>query len=229
MTSYDRRAQVLAFTLAVLAGYVDASGFMAVGGFFVSFMSGNSTRMAIGLAQGSDSAGIAAGLICAFLFGVMVGALAGHVARGRRRSIVLALVAALLAAGAASSAAGAVGAAVTFMAMAMGAENNVFERNGEVSIGLTYMTGSLVKLGQRIVGGLLGTDRLGWLPYLYLWLSFVLGAVGGAAAYPHVGLSALWGAALVAALLALATWSANPGTLRQQAEVRQPDGTDLQG
>ncbi len=57
------------------------------------------------------------------------------------------------------------------MAMAMGAENIVFERNGEVSIGVTYMTGSLVKLGQRMVVALLGTDRLGWVPYLYLWLS----------------------------------------------------------
>lgn len=33
------------------------------------------------------------------------------------------------------------------MALAMGAENNVFERNGEVSIGVTYMTGSLVGSG----------------------------------------------------------------------------------
>ncbi len=88
----------------MLAGYVDASGFVALGGFFVSFMSGNSTRMAIGLAQGAGSAGIAAGLIGAFLFGVVLGALAGHAAQGRRRPVVLALVAALLAAGAASSA-----------------------------------------------------------------------------------------------------------------------------
>lgn len=30
-------------------GYVDAVGFMMTGGFFVSFMSGNSTRLAVGL------------------------------------------------------------------------------------------------------------------------------------------------------------------------------------
>jgi len=208
MTQQDGRAQALAFTLAVLAGYVDASGYIALGGFFVSFMSGNSTRMAIGLAQGSGSAGIAAGLIFAFLCGVILGALVGHAARNRRRPAVLALVAALLAAGAAASALGAMGAAVTFMALAMGAENNVFERNGEVSIGVTYMTGSLVKLGQRIVAALVGRDRFGWIPYLGLWTSFVVGAVGGAVSYPHLGLTALWGAAIVAALLALVTWRA---------------------
>ncbi|MBM0207194.1 DUF1275 family protein, partial [Micromonospora sp. STR1s_5] len=75
------------------------------------------------------------------------------------------------------------------MATAMGTLNNVFERNGEVSIALTYMTGSLVKLGQRLAAACLGRDRFGWLPYLGLWLSFVAGAIAAAAAYPIVGLT----------------------------------------
>ena len=32
--------------------------------------------------------------------------------------------------------------------LAMGALNNVFRRNGEVAIGITYMTGALVRFGQ---------------------------------------------------------------------------------
>ena len=43
-------------------------------------------------------------------------------------------------------------AAIAAMALAMGAENAVFEREGEVHIGLTYMTGTLVKFGQRLAG-----------------------------------------------------------------------------
>ena len=118
---------------------------------------------------------------------------------------MLALVAALLAACAGLSHAGQAEAAVVVMAVAMGVENNVFERDGEVSLGVTYMTGSLVKLGQRIAACLRGAGRFGWLPYLGLWLSFVAGVMSGAALYPHAAGDGLWGAALLAAGLAVAT------------------------
>ncbi|MDB5461515.1 MAG: hypothetical protein JWO72_3256, partial [Caulobacteraceae bacterium] len=62
------------------------------------------------------------------------------------------------------------------------------------------MTGTLVKLGQRITSALLGGDRLGWVPYLLLWLGLVLGAVAGAEAYQRLGLASLWFAAGAAAV-----------------------------
>ena len=66
MVTHDKQAQVLAVVLAALAGYIDAFGFIATGGFFVSFMSGNSTRMGIRIAQDS-----AMGLTAAMLIGVL--------------------------------------------------------------------------------------------------------------------------------------------------------------
>ena len=42
---------VLACALSALAGYVDGIGFIHLGGLFVSFMSGNSTRLGVSLAQ----------------------------------------------------------------------------------------------------------------------------------------------------------------------------------
>jgi uncharacterized membrane protein YoaK (UPF0700 family) len=203
MTSYTRHLQAFAAILSALAGFVDATGFLATGGFFVSFMSGNSTRLGIGAAQGLASGAIAGGLIAGFLAGVVAGALAGHFFGESRRSVVLGLVAVLLAAGAALGMAGALLGAMVCLVLAMGAMNNVFARNGEVSIGVTYMTGSLVKLGQRIAAALLGQDRFGWLSYLGLWLGFVAGVLGGALVYPKAGLASLWAAAGVAALLAL--------------------------
>lgn len=145
-------------------------------------------------------------MICCFLLGVIVGALLGHAAQDRRRSAVLIAVALLLVASAALSASASTPLIVAPMALAMGMINNVFERNGEVSIGVTYMTGSLVKLGQRIAAALLGGDRRSWVPYLVLWLSFVAGVVCGAFAYSRVGLSGLYGGAVIAAALALGTW-----------------------
>ncbi|WP_284943678.1 YoaK family protein [Acidisoma cladoniae] len=203
MTRYDRRMQLLAAGLAALAGYVDASGFIASGGFFVSFMSGNSTRMGIGVAQGVVSGALAAGIIAVFICGVVVGALAGQAAGTGRSFVVLALVAVVLGASAAAGALGVVPAAVALMAMAMGLVNNVFER--KVSVGLTYMTGSLVKLGQGIAGSLQGDSHAEWITYLLFWLSFVCGVLLGAVAYPHLGLRGLWGGALVAAVLAQVT------------------------
>lgn len=205
MTRYDRRVRVLAALLSGLAGYVDAIGFIHLGGVFVSFMSGNSTRLAVGLVQGSAQALVAAGVIGGFVLGVILGSLGGHFAGRHRRPVVLALVSGLLGAGAVFAGLGLQGPAIAAMVLAMGAENAVFARDGEVTIGLTYMTGTLVKLGQRLTGALLGGDRFGWAPYLLLWLGLLTGALAGAASYPVWGLGSLWIASAAGAALTLAT------------------------
>ena len=89
------------------------------------------------------------------------------------------------------------------MAAAMGAENSVFLRDGEVSIGLTYMTGTLVKFGQRLASAFMGGPRFAWAPYLMLWLGLIVGSVSGALTYAHFALSSIWFAAIAAAGLAL--------------------------
>jgi uncharacterized membrane protein YoaK (UPF0700 family) len=43
----SRRNVALACALSALAGYVDGIGLSHLGGLFVSFMSGNSTRMGV--------------------------------------------------------------------------------------------------------------------------------------------------------------------------------------
>lgn len=202
MTGYSRRVWVLAMCLSALAGFVDALGFIALGGFFVSFMSGNSTRASVALTLGSEDAWLAFGLIAVFVCGVIGGALVAARIRDRQRGVVLAFVAALLFIAALLHVLGAEKLAIAAMAFAMGAENSVFLRNGEVSIGLTYMTGTLVKMGQKIAQAATGGPRYEWLPYLTLWLGLMAGAIAGAALYPWLGLNALWIAAAWAAILA---------------------------
>jgi uncharacterized membrane protein YoaK (UPF0700 family) len=151
MKDYRRRDVALAIGLSGVAGYIDAIGFLKLGGFFVSFMSGNSTRLGVGAATGHwDMVRTALALIGLFVVGVVAGALVARQAGEGRRSVVLTFEAALLA-----TAAGLIGmgfdkAGVAAMVLAMGAENAVFQRNGDVGLGLTYMTGALVKAGQRI-------------------------------------------------------------------------------
>ncbi|WP_426029442.1 YoaK family protein [Caulobacter sp. DWP3-1-3b2] len=203
VTGYDFRVRTMAICLASLAGYIDALGFMELGGFFVSFMSGNSTRLAVALTGNLANAALAASLIVTFVLGVILGSLVAHFAKHHRRAAVMSFVAALLFGAASLNAVGFKHAAIVAMGLAMGAENAVFERDGEVSIGLTYMTGTLVKLGQRLAIAFTGGSKTAWAPYFLLWSGLVGGAALGSSAYAHLGLKALWPAAIAAVGLSI--------------------------
>jgi uncharacterized membrane protein YoaK (UPF0700 family) len=204
MNRYSRRITLLAACLSALAGFVDATGFLKLGGFFVSFMSGNTTRLGVGLADGTPSALIAGGLIVIFVAGVVLGTLCGHAAGPKRGAAVPALVSGLLVLAATLGTLQLSAGAVVAMTLGMGAMNTVFAEDGEVRISLTYMTGTLVKIGQRIAAAFLGGERFAWWPYLLLWSGLACGAVAGALAYPWLGLNSLWIAALAAGLVAVA-------------------------
>lgn len=198
MIRLDRRARGLAICLAALAGYVDAIGFIQIGGFFVSFMSGNSTRLAVGLFEHAASWQKAAGLIFSFFIGVVSGSLVGRRARRRHRAVLtvvtLALTSAALAAGL-----GWVLPAALVLAFAMGAENATFERDGQAGVALTYMTGAFVKAGQGLASVLAGEKGQVWLPHLGLWGALISGAVTGAACQGWFGAASLWGAVAASA------------------------------
>lgn len=87
----------------------------------------------------------------------------------------------------------------------MGAANTIFQRDGEVSIGVTYMTGTLVKLGHKLADAILGGDRAAWRPYLLLWLALVLGGIAGAAGFVWSPSASIWSAAAFAFALVLVT------------------------
>lgn len=214
MLRYDRRARLLAACFSGVAGYVDAIGFLLTGGFFVSFMSGNSTRLGIGLAEGASQARFAAVLLVAFVVGVMLGAVTGRIAGRHRQAAVLGLVTVLLATAVLLHSLGAGILVALPMALAMGAENTVFAEDGEVRIGLTYMTGTLVKLGKRLTSALMGDDRWSWLPFLLLWSGLAAGAVAGALAYRAFGVHALVGAVVLMAVMTVVTAVIGPMSRR---------------
>lgn len=212
MRSLEQHERGLAVRLAALAGFVDSIGFLLLGGLFVSFMSGNSTRMAASLSAGDWTPAFAAlGLLAGFVGGAFLGAIAAGGERGARLR-VLALETALLLLAAISASLGAcVGVTAAFMVVAMGVENAVFLRNGEVGVGLTYMTGALVKLGHALAAAAHGGERWAFLPYLGLWAGLTFGAILGATAFQLMGAAALYLAAAAAGGLALTTLNRSDG------------------
>lgn len=191
MNRYDRHSIAFAVALSSLAGYVDASGFLSTGGLFVSFMSGNSTKFGVHTAAGNGyRAFMILAVIALFVFGVILGTLTSRRAGSRRKVAVLGLVSAFLLIAALSLSFEFTYTATACMVLAMGAENAVFQRDGEVSIGVTYMTGTLVKMGQNLAARLSGDFQASWLPYFLLWAGLATGAVFGAFAHQQLGDSA---------------------------------------
>jgi uncharacterized membrane protein YoaK (UPF0700 family) len=191
----DSRANIaLACALSALAGYVDGIGFLHLGGLFVSFMSGNSTRMGVSLAE-------ALGLVVLFVIGAAAGSLIVLGRGANRQPWLLLAEASLLAAAALCYAFGLPNAAIAAIVLAMGLENAVFQIHGGAGLGLTYVTGALVKVGQLFATALSGGPRWGWAPNLLLWAALVMGSLCGALAYHWINLAAIWFAAAVALAL----------------------------
>ncbi|OYW88107.1 MAG: hypothetical protein B7Z20_03395 [Sphingobium sp. 32-64-5] len=202
MLRYQKNFRRLAFGLAALAGFVDAIGFLKSGGLFVSFMSGNSTRLSVGIMHSATAALGAAALIFLFVTGVVLNILIGERVRFAHRKVVAtAGVSILLIAAAIFQSLNIPSLTIGLLCMAMGASNTIFQREGEVSIGVTYMTGTLVKLGNRLAEAMLGGNRTAWRPYLLLWLSLVCGGIIGTVVYAWSPTICLWAAAGYALLL----------------------------
>ena len=183
MHRYDPNRQRLALGLAFLAGQVDATGFLIAGGYFTSFMSGNTTRLGVDLIASPAIAILPAAIIGCFLTGVVAGAQVAIRWQGRHKRILLAAVAGIL--GVAALAAWQ-GHGLLFLgtaAAAMGVSNNVFSRDGEVIVGVTYMTGALVRFGQGLAARIGGRPVDAMRGYGLLWSALAAGAVWGAWLY----------------------------------------------
>ena len=204
MQTLDPHRRRLALALAALAGFVDAAGYLSADRYFVSFMSGNTTRLGVELARQPSAAIFPALLALAFVAGVVAGAVLVARREGHHKPALLVAVAVLLALGGLLGKHGATYPSLLVLAAAMGALNNSFSRAGQVAVGLTYMTGALVRMGQGIAARLAGKAAAGWSDWFALWFALACGAAAGAFAQFEFGHGAFWIASAYAALLAVA-------------------------
>lgn len=186
--------------LSILAGMTDAIGFLATGNF-VSFMSGNTTRLAADLGHGQWWPATQLALaILVFVLGNAGGVLFQRLS-GRRACLLLTFLALLLALAAWLPNAE---AALLLAIFAMGMVNAVVEQVNGLPIGLTYVTGALSRFGRGLGRWLLGERRPGWRSQLVPWCGMLLGGVLGALLESYLGLAALFVSSGLAAVLAVA-------------------------
>lgn len=202
----------LSWVLAVLAGMVGAVAFTHSAGYFVTFMTGNTERAALGYFRDQPWLAMTATLLlAAFVAGVVVASLCRRhlwVAHPHGPTVLTAL-----SLGAATtvciathgwSATGDLSfEPIPFVAFGIGALNTSFVKDGEVSTPLSYVTGTLVKMGQGIERHISGGTADAWLGFFLLYISFVVGAiVGGSISLVANGSQMLALATLVCSLTA---------------------------
>lgn len=191
-----RETLLMTLLLLAVAGWVDALGFLRLSGIFVSFMSGDSTQFAVALARGNGAkARLTLTIVAVFLAGAATGRGLARLAGGRRQAAVLLVEAGLLSLAFVTAPRGQEpSASLGLLVFAMGLQNAAVHRAAGVKASLTYVTGTLVALGEGLADAILvrsGTERWSFAPYLLFWCALVAGAAVGALAEGAFGRGAL--------------------------------------
>lgn len=201
--------------LTAVAGFVDAVGFIELGGFFASFMSGASITLGISATEGEWAAlSHAGGIVAAFVIAATMGSILSEIRRPWGTPAVIALEAACLSGAILMIIYGRPSSEAVFPAVAaMGIQNTALHPINGVRLGVTFMTGTLVSLSQAIGKSVLGRERLfAWAPHALIWCVFVAGAALGALLHMDHGFvvlvapaAALW--LLVVFMTGAAIWT----------------------
>src|SRR6266566_1873884 len=169
--------ETLAAALAMIAGYVDAYGYLTFK-TYVSFMSGNTTQTGFLTGQGDFAAAMPSLLaIVSFVIGVFTGTSLTYSGTHRSWRVRFAVVAALL---------------------AMGIMNTALSHVGAQPMSLTFVTGTLTRMGTHLAlavtraplpdaQGPWDTHARRALLLLGVWAGFLTGAMLGGAAIPRFG------------------------------------------
>jgi len=188
--------------LALIAGYVDAYGFIAYG-TYVSFMSGNTTQASLQIAQGKLLATLPCIVaIMLFVTGSFVGTIVTNSNLRHSRRLLFGAVAGLLAVIMSGSQPGALelqsSLCIATLSLAMGLMNSALSRIGAEPVNLTFVTGTLNKIGFHLAMTLLrkplpdaeGQDDTHWRRASLMtrvWAGFVTGALLSGAATIYLG------------------------------------------
>jgi len=204
----------LGLLLTACAGFIDAIGFIELGGFYTSFMSGNTTQLGADIGRGLPAALLPASLVAMFFAGSFAGSFLALSSARWGAVLTHALVVATLALSIWLATSGFSSAqTMIVLAIAAGAQNAAMRSAGAVRLGATFVTGTLFAAGQDLA---LALRRLAppwrWLQHLMVWAALLVGAAIGAVGYAQAQVSALLAPmAIYALFLATTTITATFG------------------
>lgn len=183
----------LGLLLTAAAGMIDVVGFIELGGFYTSFMSGNTTQLGAGLAHVGSALLLPAGLLAMFVTGSFFGSLISTLGpRGGRIGTLSLVIIALLVAVALYANGFSPAQSMLTLAAAAGAQNAVLQPAGAARLGATFVTGTLFAVGQDLARAVRReAPPWRWVQHLLVWASLLLGAAIGALAYKHWHVGAL--------------------------------------
>jgi uncharacterized membrane protein YoaK (UPF0700 family) len=187
------RHLALGMVLTAAVGMIDAVGFIELGGYYTSFMSGNTTQLGAGMAEGMQNLLLPAGLVILFVIGSFLGSLIASSREWRRMAAVLCLVLFGLGLTITLSALGYPAAqSMLVLAASAGAQNAILVPRGSVRLGTTFVTGTLFGVGQDLARAVRGeAPAWRWAQHLLVWVALLVGALLGALAYGEWRLWAL--------------------------------------
>ncbi|SFZ81930.1 Uncharacterized membrane protein YoaK, UPF0700 family [Devosia enhydra] len=195
-----QRRLMLGLLLTACAGFIDVVGFIELGGYFTSFMSGNTTQLGAAIGGMEQLVALPAGLVAMFFGGSFIGAFLGYRSRRWGPSMVLAFVIATLGVALALRAAGWPAAqAMMVLAAGAGAQNATLPFSGSgARLGATFVTGTLFAAGQDLAAAILGkAPPWRWLQQLQVWTALLVGGLAGALLYGRFGLEAILAPGLI--------------------------------
>ncbi len=171
-----------ALAMTTFAGFLDAVGYMQLSGLYVSFMSGNSTRLGVDLAQGNLAVVLqSASVIATFVLGAFAGTLIADALDRPRPVPILVAEIALLTVALCLTRTQIGFASLLPVAAAMGLQNVLHHKVFGADLGKGFLTGTLFGLGQALAFYARGKGpAAAAIVQLTSWIAFVAGVVGGA-------------------------------------------------
>jgi uncharacterized membrane protein YoaK (UPF0700 family) len=197
----------LAALLAMLAGMVDAVGFMAFGQVFLASPDATATILGTNLPAGSSIVFFAGAMILSFVAGVTLMTLATYRLSRLRRTSVIAGSALILTVAFVTFDIGIAFAPAALLALALGGVHCVFERDNSDLQDALSPSAQIGRLGEALAAGRSSFSGRRVAAHALFWLACILGGVMGVAAWFLVGARAFAMIAGFAAVLILPAWS----------------------